>query len=151
MGIRSFLRRWLGIETPQTPGNTPGKTKVGRTYQQPLMVRLPFEADLSSTGKRAHTSKPKTVAGFYDKAGGYIVFSKLEQLGNADLWLRINNDTNSRTGRRQYRLECLQTDGRTPITKIFTTVQEASKFKHNLLAHHERMKAKAAKSGLNYN
>jgi hypothetical protein len=115
------------------------------------MVRLPFEADLSSTGKRAHTSKPKTVAGFYDKAGGYLVFSKLEQLGNADLWLRINNDTNSRTGRRQYRLECLQTDGRTPITKIFTTVQEASKFKHNLLAHHERIKAKAAKSGLNYN
>jgi hypothetical protein len=147
MGIKSFLRRWLGFVSEQTTV----KTTVGRAYQQPVPVRITLNPQMLINGKRAHTARPKTVAGFYEKAGGYAVFSELEKSSNPDLWLKIINDTNSRTRERQYRIECMQTQGRTSITKIFPTINEAIRFKRNLLAHHERMKAKAAKGGLNNN
>jgi len=140
MGLRSFLRRWLGIESAQT---TTKKT-VGRAFVKPLQLN-------NNTPLREHASKPKTVAGFYDKAGGYHAFCKLEKIGSYDNWLRIRQDRNWQTNNIQFRMHCVLPTSKSGYSKIFKTHREASSFKSALIAHHERMKAKAAKSGLNYN
>lgn len=145
MGIKSFLRRWLGIE----PAQKTVKTTVARAYQQPLMVRRPYEVVATMPKQRINTSRPRTIEGFYAKVGGTKSMLELERFGDYDYILRIKSELYY--GKQQYRLQCRQIHARSPVAIIFDTLNEAESFKRKLINYHERMKAKAAKGGLNFN
>ena len=146
MGLKSFLRRWLGIESVQTTANT----TVGRAYHRPVMVRLPFEKvpfQHNSNDKRC----AKTVVDFYSKCGGYINMKLIERtFGDTMNWCRVSIRGNEW---RIYIKDCnMRNDNRHfEYSKVFPTRDKALAFQKQFIAHHERMKAKAAKSGLNYN
>lgn len=144
MGIRSFLRRWLGIESVEKTV----KTTVGRAYQQPVATaRMPYER-VERPVRLKRISKPRTVQGYYEKIGGVKAVSNIERYyGRPENWLRIHSDN------AHYRVKCITTPEpkQRDITIKFTSKLEAINFRNQVIAHHERMKAKAAKSGLNYN
>jgi hypothetical protein len=150
MGIRSFLRRWLGIESVEKTVKKTVKKTVGRAYQQPVLVRLPFEQvpyQHNSTYKRF----AKTVADFYTKCGGYSNIQQSERtFGDTINWCRVASRGNEW---RIYVKDCkIRKDNEhLAYSKVFSTRDKALSFQKQFIAYHERMKAKAAKSGLNYN
>lgn len=146
MGLKSFLRRWLGIEAAQT---TVKKT-AGRAYQRPVLVRLPFDKvpyQHNSTYKRF----AKTVADFYAKCGGYSNIELSERtFGDSSKWCRVSTSGHEW---RIYVKDCkMRNDNRhLAYTKTFSTREKAVSFQKQFIAYHERIKNKIAKSGLNYN
>jgi hypothetical protein len=146
MGLKSFLRRWLGIESVE---KTVKKT-VGRAYQQPVLVKrispvIPYEQNNN------YKRRTKSVAEFYNKCGGFHNLSIIEETyGDYSSWCRISTSgVEWRFRVKDYRVK---SNGRCMgYSKSFLSRDRAQSFHRAFIAHHERMKAKAAKSGLNYN
>jgi len=134
MGLKSFLRRWLGIE----PAQTTVKKTVGRAYQRPIPIPV-----------KSNLLKINPVIDFYNKCGGYETLRVVESVNKKSDWVWVS--THGRDWRIIVKTTADISSGNYRKTKVFVNANEANSFKRKFLAHHERMKAKAAKGGLNYN
>jgi 5-methylthioribose kinase len=139
MGIRSFLRRWLGIESVEKTVKKTVKKTVGRAYQQPVRQRR-----TSVLSDSQYMFRAITLEQFYAKCGGFDGIERMRKTyGDYRNWLSV-------VSRHPKWRVCL-TENTKMITKSFDDKLSAHEFLEKFIAYHERMKAKAAKSGLNYN